>query len=167
VLYPLRIAGVHPRVQAERFDKLVSLVQPTFGFHQRVAELSGGEAQITSLLRALIVEPEVLVCDEPTSALDYQASINLVQRLMEVSAELGITVVFVGHDLDEVLYAGDEVLFLSKRPGRVVGQLRVDLPRPRTMSLQTSERFAALKSEALKLFELCISDSAVSAHSHG
>lgn len=159
ILYPLRLAGVPRETQRKRLERVLAFIRPSFDLGQRVSELSGGEAQLTSLLRALVVEPEVLICDEPTSALDYQASLTLVQRLMDVAAEFALTVVFVGHDLDEVIYVGDEVLFLSKRPGRVVGRLPVDFPRPRRVELQATPEFAELKAKALRLFDLCVSDN--------
>jgi NitT/TauT family transport system ATP-binding protein len=161
ILYPLRLAGIPRTVQQVRLDRLLDLVKPRFGLHQRVSELSGGEAQLTSLLRALIVEPEVLVADEPTSALDYQASVTLIHTLMAVASELSLGVVFIGHHIDEVVYVGDEVLFLAKGPGRVVGRLEVDLPRPRQMWMQGDPRFGALKTQALSLFERCLTSDAV------
>jgi NitT/TauT family transport system ATP-binding protein len=156
ILYPLRLAGLSRLVQEARLERLLELVKPRFGLRQRVSELSGGEAQLTSLLRALIVEPEVLVCDEPTSALDYQASITLIQTLMAVADELALGVMFIGHNIDEVVYAGDEVVFLAKGPGRVVGRLAIDLPRPRETWMQGDPRFGVLKAQALALFERCL-----------
>ncbi len=156
ILYPLRLAGLSRQVQQAKLDKLLDLVKPRFGLNQRVSELSGGEAQLTSLLRALIVEPEVLVCDEPTSALDYQASITLIHTLMSVAEELSLGVMFIGHNIDEVIYVGDTVLFLAKGPGREIGRLSVDLPHPRAPWMQGEPRFASLKAEAYRLFEQCL-----------
>jgi NitT/TauT family transport system ATP-binding protein len=153
ILYPLKI---QKRVTTETFPKLENL-KKLVGFDMpgksSVFTLSGGQAQLVCLLRALMIDPELLILDEPFSALDYERTLNLRQKIMEIVKELGLTVLFISHDLEEALYLGDSVIFLSRSPTRIVHTLPVNFARPRNVELVGTPEFAALKLEALKVFE--------------
>jgi NitT/TauT family transport system ATP-binding protein len=152
ITFPLRLAGVGRQEIQSRFDKFWKFAPKSLSPSARVFSLSGGEAQQVCLLRALISEPEIVVCDEPFSAIDYQATVFLREQLMAVASELGVTVLYISHDLDDALHVGDRVVFLSSRPARIVEILNVRFPRPRPMALQASVEFARLKAEALEIF---------------
>lgn len=97
-------------------------------------ELSGGMKQRVGLARALAVEPEVLLMDEPFSSLDVLTSINLRNELLDIWADRDFpvnTVVMVTHMIDEAIEMADRILVMSARPGKIVGDIKVDLPRPR------------------------------------
>ncbi len=97
-------------------------------------ELSGGMKQRVGLARALAVEPEVLLMDEPFSSLDVLTSINLRNELLDIWSDRDIpvnTVVMVTHIIEEAIELADRVLVLSSRPGRIAGDIKIDLPRPR------------------------------------
>jgi NitT/TauT family transport system ATP-binding protein len=97
-------------------------------------ELSGGMKQRVGLARALAIEPEILLMDEPFSALDALTSINLRDELVDIWSDRDIpvnTVVMVTHMIEEAVELADRVLVLSSRPGRIAGDLQIDLPRPR------------------------------------
>lgn len=97
-------------------------------------ELSGGMKQRVGLARALAVEPEILLMDEPFSALDALTSINLRDELVDIWSDRDFpvnTVVMVTHMIEEAIELADRVLVLSSRPGRIAGELKIDLPRPR------------------------------------
>ncbi len=97
-------------------------------------ELSGGMKQRVGLARALAVEPEILLMDEPFSALDALTSINLRDELIEIWSDRDIpvnTVVMVTHTIEEAIELADRVIVLSRRPGQIAGDLRIELPRPR------------------------------------
>lgn len=153
ITFPLRIAGLRRQEIQSRFEKFWSFAPKSLSPSGRVLSLSGGEAQQVCLLRALISEPEIVVCDEPFSAIDYQATVFLRDQLMAIAAELGVTVLYISHDLDDALYVGDRVVFLSSRPARIIEILNVNLPRPRRIILQASVEFARLKADALEFFD--------------
>ena len=114
-------------------------------------QLSGGMQQRVSLARALVNRPRVLLMDEPFCSLDAQTRLEMQQLLLQLWHELHMTVVFVSHDVDEVLYLSDRVLVSSHRPGRIRTSLTVDLPRPRGSDVLTSPEFVRLKREAMEV----------------
>ena len=101
---------------AARVDELLERVQlpPGAYRHRDVSALSGGEQQRVSLARALAVEPRVLLLDEPFGALDPVSRDALQQALVELKSDLGLTVVFVTHDMSEALLLGDRIAFLEE-----------------------------------------------------
>ena len=115
------------------------------------AQLSGGMQQRVSLARVLVNRPRVLLMDEPFCALDAQTRLGMQQMLLELWREFHMTVIFVSHDVDEVLFLSDRVLVSSPRPGRIEATLSVDLPRPRDSLVLTSPEFMRLKRHAMEL----------------
>jgi NitT/TauT family transport system ATP-binding protein len=95
--------------------------------------MSGGQQQRVSLCRALIHEPELLLLDEPFGALDAFTREELWQVLQALWLDRRFTVVLVTHDLREAIFLADSVYVMSPRPGRVIHQATVPLPRPRTL----------------------------------
>ena len=94
-------------------------------------ELSGGMQQRVAIARALAVDPQILLMDEPFASVDAQTRAGLEDLLLEIHADLGITVVLVTHDIDESVYLADRVIALGMSPGTVLEMIDVDLSRPR------------------------------------
>jgi ABC-type nitrate/sulfonate/bicarbonate transport system ATPase subunit len=105
--------------------------------------------QRVALLRTFLVPRPVLLLDEPLGALDAITRRAMHQWLEEVWAADGRTVLLVTHDVDEALVLADRVLVLSPRPGRIVADLGVELPRPRRPGLVTDAGFVAQKKTVL------------------
>jgi NitT/TauT family transport system ATP-binding protein len=115
--------------------------------HTRPAQLSGGMRQRVSFLRSLLAGKPVLALDEPFAALDAITRAEMQDWLGQVLASEPRTVVLVTHDVEEALILADRVAVLSPRPGRVVAELPVSLPRPRR---HTDPEVVALRASALE-----------------
>lgn len=111
--------------------------------------LSGGMRQRVALMRTLATNHQLLLLDEPFGALDAQTRFEMQQWLLQVWRDTERTVLFITHDVDEAVFLSDRVLVMSPRPGRVVDDLRVDLPRPRTLDTLVSPAFTELKARVL------------------
>jgi ABC-type nitrate/sulfonate/bicarbonate transport system ATPase subunit len=120
--------------------------------HSRPAALSGGMRQRVAFLRTLLPGREVLLLDEPFGALDSITRASMQAWLAEALAEVPRTVLLVTHDVQEALFLADRVVLLTARPGRVMEELSVPLPRPRSRRGVVAEpRFAELEEHALEL----------------
>lgn len=87
----------------------------------------------------------MLLLDEPFAALDEQTRMVLGDEVLRIWSSTGKTVIFVTHNLSEAVYLADRIIVFSARPGRIVDDVVIDLPRPRTFSMMASERFGTLK----------------------
>jgi NitT/TauT family transport system ATP-binding protein len=142
-------------------DNLLDMVGLARFADRYPAELSGGMQQRVGIARALANKPTVLLMDEPFGALDAQTRAMMQENLLRLWSEFKITVIFVTHDVDEAIFLADRVLIMSASPGRIIEDLLVPLPRPRSPEVPTDPAFVALKrhvlhiirAESLKAFE--------------
>ncbi|MEV4350797.1 ABC transporter ATP-binding protein [Actinoplanes sp. NPDC049596] len=129
VLLPAEIFGWNAEKDAAQLLEMTGLAEFRT---RRPHELSGGMQQRVALCRALIQKPKVLLMDEPFSALDALTREELAVELQRIHLELGTTIVFVTHSIQEAVLLADRVAVLSERPGRLREIVPIDIPRPRS-----------------------------------
>ncbi len=161
VILPLEI--VAPRMprkdKEERARSHLSLVGLEGFEDKRPSELSGGMRQRASLCRAIVHRPEVLILDEPFGALDAISRTQIRHDLEMLWLDTGKTVLFITHSIEEAIGLSDRVLVMSKGPGTIIDEIRIELPRPRPAYLGEYPEFSASEFElvcyqALPRFEL-------------
>src|SRR5690606_2650476 len=129
---------------AQRFIEMVGLK----GFEDKFPNaLSGGMKQRVSIARVLANDPDVILLDEPFAALDAMTRQVLQDELLRIYEQSRKTIVFITHSIDEALLLSTRMLIMSARPGRIVTDIRNDLPMPRNAEVQLSARYNELKSQ--------------------
>ena len=115
--YPLKLMKLPKAERRARVERLVAHLGVKIDLNHYPYEMSGGQQQLVSIMRALVVEPEILFLDEPFSALDYEMTLFMREQLQRIFMETGTTTVLVSHDLEEAVYLADRVLLLSRASG--------------------------------------------------
>jgi NitT/TauT family transport system ATP-binding protein len=153
IAYPLKMMRVAPAEQRARTEKLVAHLGIKLDLNLYPYQMSGGQQQLVSIMRALIVEPEILFLDEPFSALDYEMTLFMREQLQRIFMETGTTTVLVSHDLEEAVFLADRVLLLSRHPARVADFTPVAAARPRTDATLSDPEFVRTKAHCLEVFQ--------------
>jgi NitT/TauT family transport system ATP-binding protein len=151
--YPLKLMGMSKPERCARVERLVAHLGVKVDLARYPYQLSGGQQQLVSILRALVVEPEILFLDEPFSALDYEMTLFMREQLQRIFLETGTTTVLVSHDLEEAVYLADRVLLLSRHPARVADYVHYETARPRNHETLSHPDFVATKAHCLDIFQ--------------
>ena len=153
VILGLELQGLNlkeARRKAEQYIALVGLA----GFEQHYPhELSGGMQQRVNLARALIVDPEILLMDEPFASLDAQTREIMQAELLKMWRQTRKTVIFVTHQIEEAIYLSDRVVVFSARPAKIREIVKVNLSRPRSLTVKRSQEFLDLADHVWNLIQ--------------
>ena len=153
VLLPIELMGENVE---SYYDHAIELLN-TAGiadFADRLPnELSGGMRQRAGICRALVQYPTLLLMDEPFSALDAMTRDEMNLELLRIWERDRKTVVFITHSIAEAIFLSDRVVVMSKRPGRIIEEIIIPLPRPRQIELQETVQFAHLRAHVRKMIE--------------
>jgi NitT/TauT family transport system ATP-binding protein len=143
VALPLKIMGTGKEERERIAREMINLVGLD-GFENRLPwQLSGGMQQRVSIARALTVRPPVLLMDEPFGALDEITRDKMNQELVNLRATQHQTVMFITHSIAEAVFLSDRVVVMSARPGRIIADIKIDLPEPRTAESRLHPNFSA------------------------
>ena len=151
--YPLRLMRIGQPERRQRVERLIAHLGVTIDLRRYPYELSGGQQQLVSIMRALVVEPEVLFLDEPFSALDYEMTLFMRSQVQRVFNETRTTMVLVSHDLEEAVYLADYMLLLTRRPARIADYRLIEIARPRGDATLSEAAFIEHKAHCLEIFQ--------------
>jgi NitT/TauT family transport system ATP-binding protein len=138
VAWGLEVQGFQKQKITETVHAYLEMIGLTEFRKHYPAELSGGMKQRVALARVLAFNPKVLLMDEPFGALDAQTRETMQEEVTRLWERTRKTIVFVTHDIEEAVFLGDRVVVLSARPGRIREEVKIDLPRPRTLEIKKS-----------------------------
>ncbi len=153
ILLPAGFARSAGKTERERADGLLAMIGLSDSAELYPNQLSGGMAQRVGLARMLLHDPQLLLLDEPFSALDAMTRERLALELQRIWMTERRTAIFVTHSIPEALFLADRVVVLAGRPARVLADLTIDLPRPRTLETMGTPTFNALALELRRLFD--------------
>jgi NitT/TauT family transport system ATP-binding protein len=153
IAYPLRFMGLSKIQRKEKVDAVIERFAIRVDLGKYPYQMSGGQQQLVSILRALVVEPEILFLDEPFSALDYEMTLFMRDQMQRMFEETRTTTLIVSHDLDEAVYLADCVLLLTRAPTQVADFCVVDVARPRSFKTLGDPEFVRVKTHCLEVFQ--------------
>jgi NitT/TauT family transport system ATP-binding protein len=157
VLLPAQVLRLDKRTSLSRAHELIELVGLKGFEHKYPYELSGGMRQRVSIARALVHDPSVLLMDEPFGALDALTRELMNVEVLKIWETTKKTVFMITHSIAEAVFMSDRVVVMSPRPGRVVAEVDIALPRPRSIDLFSNEQFAAYTGRLRQLLDMGIS----------
>jgi NitT/TauT family transport system ATP-binding protein len=141
VAFPLEIAGMRKKERFDKARKFIALVGLSAFENRYPAELSGGMRQRVAIARTLASEPKILLMDEPFAALDEQTRLLLGDKVLQIQQDLKQTTLLITHNITEAVQLADRILVMTYRPGRVKRIVDIELPRPRSSDVVSSETF--------------------------
>lgn len=152
---PLKNAGVPKAERARRVAEALEAVGLDHVPKSYPWQLSGGMQQRVAIARAVAYQPEVLLMDEPFAAVDAQTRADLEDLVRRLWKDLGMTVLFVTHDIDESVYLGERVIILSSSPTVVQEDIEIDLPAERDqLETRSAARFTELRHHVYEQIQL-------------
>lgn len=129
--YPMKKMKLDKEERRKRLNDLLAMAQLTEYENYYIHEISGGMKQRVALLRALACDPRILLMDEPLGAVDFQMRQLLQVQLESILQQKKVTSLMVTHGVDESVYLSDRVIVMSRDHGKIMEDLKIDLPRPR------------------------------------
>ena len=158
ITLPLEIQGVDGKQARQVAGEMIGLVGLEGFEHSYPDELSGGMAQRVAIARALIHDPAILMMDEPFGALDALTRERMALELLRIWDARRKTVFMVTHNIQEAILLSDRVVVMTERPGRIIADLPIPLPRPRSQDLVYDEAFIELSRcihDAIRVQRAC------------
>ncbi len=152
VMLPIRTLGMDAAQGLERARALLKLMGLEKFERHHPYELSGGMQQRVGIARGLVHDPSLLLMDEPFAALDAMTREHMMVELQRIWMQARKSVMFITHSIPEAVFLSTRVLVLSPRPARILREIEIDLPLPRTQETLGSPRFGELCTELRSLF---------------
>lgn len=154
ISFPLKFKGFSKKERHEAVKELCSKHHCDINLELYPYDLSGGQQQFISLLRGLIIEPEIYLFDEPFSSLDYQTTLSLLEKFSAIYTKTKITTLFVSHEIDDAIFLAQKIILLSNKPTKIMRIIENKMPYPRKIESLGTSNFANLKHEILSISRL-------------
>ena len=151
VALPNKINGDTSKESEEYVDFLLNLVGLTQHKDAYPVEVSGGALQRAGVIRAMVHKPDILLMDEPFGALDEMMREQLNMELLEIWRKMGMTIIFITHNVEEAVLLSSSIYVMGTEPGRLIQKVDIDLPRPRELSMITTPEFAEYEQKLTNL----------------
>lgn len=164
VAFGLEVRGIDRKNRKDEARRQLGIMGIEGFEHQYPHQLSGGMRQRVGIARALANDPEILLMDEPFGSLDAQTRMVMQEELTGLWMRDQKTVVFITHSIEESLLLGDRILVLSPRPARVIEEIRVPFPRPRSVNVERDPRFTELRLHIWDLLKSGVERASQPAH---
>lgn len=148
--FGLKIQKTPKKIIQQRVDKFLDMVGLTKFRNYYPSQLSASMLQRAAIARAFAVEPEVLLMDEPYGQLDIELRFKLEDELVRLWQELGTTVIFITHNIEEAVYLSERILVLTNKPTKIKAEVQNNLPRPRDIA---DPKFIALRNQVTDLIK--------------
>lgn len=149
IAFPLRIQGIDYKTRRGISENMLKQISINMNVRQWVYQLSGGQQQLVSILRSLVIKPDYLLFDEPFSALDQQTRWTMAFNVERIWREQGIPAIFVSHDIDEAIMLADDLLLMTRNGGKIVQKIHNPLPRPRNIKMLTTPEHIQAREEVI------------------
>lgn len=151
VEFGLRLQGYSKAERAERVAEYLDVVGLSKFATTYPKALSGGMKQRVAIARALVCEPKILLLDEPFGALDVQTKESMQHFLLKIWQQTGTSILMITHDVAEAVFLAQRIYVLSKHPGTVRQEFKIDLPSHRTYKIKSTPEFQAYQEEISEL----------------
>lgn len=148
---PLEVFKLKEKKWKENINRLLDIVGLSSYADAYPRELSGGMLQRIGVIRAMVHEPEVLFMDEPFGTLDEITREQLDMETLSIWKETGKTIIFITHNVEEAILLSSRVIVMGTDPGRIIKEVEIDLPRPRTLDMITSQEFIEYEEQITNL----------------
>ena len=148
VAYGMEVKGFPKEKLEQRLKKILDMVGLTSTAHLYPNQVSASMEQRIAVARAFAVDPDLLLMDEPYGQLDVKLRYYLEDELVRLWKELKATVIFVTHNIEEAVYVAERILVLSNKPTKIKAEVKVDLPRPRSL---IDPKFVEIRKQVTEL----------------
>lgn len=151
IAFPQKIMGLKGKEWDEVVDNLLERGQLTEYANKRPAELSGGALQRTGVLRSMATKPEILLMDEPYGALNERLREQLDLETLDLWSTNRQTIVFITHNVREAILLSNRIYIMNTQPGRIVAEIKIDIPYPRTLDCTVTDQFMDYENQVTQL----------------
>ena len=156
ISFPLKILGLDKKTREKECVGICQQFNINVDPEAFPYQLSGGQQQLISFIRGLIIKPDLYLLDEPFSSLDHDTTLRMMMKLSQIWDKTRITTLLVSHDIDEAIFSSNQIIVLSNKPSRVIKIFTNPLPYPRTLELFATEEYHKLKKDVLSIYSKLI-----------